>query len=243
MTRPATNPRTNPRMLHALVLALGALVTITATTKTWAGPPLLCPDFGLTAEELKGLEALKKEHDTAPKLAVALVRHTYSTDVARFRVEALRWFFRQHSSDLPLLVEALETRIESEKRPTTPQQRFELALVRLMADWNDDDAIANARTMTLVADETGEPALLLLAAEAWDLVVNGESRETRDVASVLSLVQVRRAIDTVTGSTDPEHREVAAMLRKHLEYLRSMHSREPEWQDVRVPEAKAAAKR
>jgi hypothetical protein len=178
----------------------------------------------LADAEKASLEALVEGKGVAVEPFVAALAK--SPD-ARFRIEAVRWFFHREGEEIGGLRAALERRLASLGDAATAQDRFDAALAAIIDDWRGDAARRAACALSEIADESGDPAQLICAAEALDLIAHSAPEAIRDVASRLALAHVRRAAAALLAPKgDPETRE---LLRLHLPYFEGMHSREPAW--------------
>jgi hypothetical protein len=146
---------------------------------------------------------------------------------ARFRMEAVRWFFHREREEIGALRPALERRIAELGDAAAPQDRFDLALATIMDDWQGDGARGAVCTLSEIADESGDPAHLICAAEALDLVAHDDGDAARHYASRLALAHVRRA--TVSLLAPSGDAQTLRLLGEHLPYLKGMHAREPGW--------------
>jgi len=209
---------------------LGAAALIVLATPVQAGPPLLCPEVVLTDAESTLLGRAIDGKAAAAERVAAFVDAIAGSTSARFRIEAIRWFFHHGESDRGALSAALDRRAAELGDRAMPQDRFDAHLAAIIADWEADRAMASAAALCEIADETGDPARLIIAAEAMDLVAIGRGEDVRRLASLISLTHCRRAAAALAKPTTDEEREVARLLRTHLPYLRGMHSREPGWQ-------------
>lgn len=227
------------------LLLLCVAMCLLSTQPADAGPPLLCPGTVLTKAELEALEPIRNE-DVPAAVAVAHLRtQLAASESGRFHFEAIRYFYHMRHDAMDALEKALaENATDSSAENRATLRKYDRALTRVILHYGRREVLKDVDQMAQAADKLDDSALRLSVAEAIDLV-GAAGTGSQYLLSRLSLTYFKQAITASSAPNTEEAKMHRRLISVHLPFMRGMHSRDWDWQelDKALRQAEAETKR